>query len=44
MDDFRSMQAYKEGGIALTDQTIIAKYRSAYKYLIGEVGRALFSG
>lgn len=44
MDDFRSMQGYKEGGIALTDQTIIAKYRSAYKYLIGEVGRALLSG
>lgn len=44
MDDFRSMQAYKEGGIALTDQAIIAKYRSAYKYLIGEVGRAILSG
>jgi hypothetical protein len=44
MDDFRSVQGYKEGGIALTDQTIITKYRSAYKYLIGEVGKALLSG
>lgn len=44
IDDFRSVQAYKEGGIALTDKAVISKYRSAYKYLFAEVGKALLNG
>jgi hypothetical protein len=37
-------EGHKDGGFALTDAAIIAKYRGAMKHLVGEVGRSIFSG
>ena len=33
-DDYRSPEAYTNGGFALTDQVVIGKFRSAFKGLI----------
>lgn len=43
-DDFRAPDAAKEGGFILDDPVVLAKFRSALKDLIGQVGRMLLSG
>lgn len=43
-DDYRSPEAYKSGGFPLNDPTVISKFRSAFRNLIGQVGRQLISG
>jgi hypothetical protein len=43
-DDFRSPDAFKNGGFALTDQEVIARFREAFKGLIKQIGRQLITG
>lgn len=43
-DNYRVESAYDDGGFALRDKEIINRYRSAFKSLIGEVGRKLLTG
>lgn len=43
-DDYRASDAHKDGGFAFDDQAILAKYRSALKDLIKQVGRMIISG
>lgn len=43
-DDYRSPDAYKNGGFALTDPVILTKYRSAGKEIIKKVGRQILNG
>ena len=44
-DDYRIKEgAAKDGGFPLDDAEILAKYRSALKDVVKQVGRALFSG
>ena len=43
-DDYRCPTAYKNGGFALVDQATINKFRTAFKYLIAEIGRKLITG
>lgn len=38
-DDYRTPDAYKDGGFGLTDPVILGKYRSAAKEIIKKVGR-----
>lgn len=43
-DDYRVQDAYKDGGFALTDAAIVAKYRQAAKEILKSVGRQILSG
>ena len=43
-DDFRSAQAHSDGGFALKDKQVIAKYRAAFKTLISKVGSQILKG
>jgi hypothetical protein len=43
-DDYRAPDAAKEGGFILNDPEVLAKFRSALRDLISQVGRMLLSG
>ena len=43
-DDYRAPDAANEGGFILDDPVVLAKFRSALRDLIGQVGRMLLSG
>ena len=44
-DDYRIKEgAAKDGGFPLDDAEILAKYRSAFKDVVKQIGRTLFSG
>lgn len=44
-DDYRMEEgSHKDGGFALTDKTVMGKYRSAGKDLIKQVGKQIVTG
>ena len=43
-DEYRTPDAYKDGGFGLNDPVIVAKYRSAGKEIIKQVGKKILSG
>lgn len=43
-DDFRHPDAHKDGGFPLNDAAVIGKYRSAFKDIVKQLGRTIFSG
>ena len=43
-DDYRTPDAHKDGGFPLDDAQVIAKYRNAFKDVVKQVGRTIFSG
>ncbi|CDW86164.1 UNKNOWN [Stylonychia lemnae] len=43
-DEYRSADAHKNGGFALTDQKVLQKYRNAGKELIKQIGKQLITG
>ena len=43
-DDYRASDVAKDGGFNLDDAAMLAKYRSAFKDLLKQVGRMLLSG
>ena len=43
-DDFRHPDAHKDGGFPLNDAAVIGKYRNAFKDIVKQLGRSIFSG
>ena len=43
-DDYRSRQGHSDGGFALTDKTVISKFRGAFKSLVGQIGSQIMKG
>ena len=43
-DDYRAEDACKEGGFALVDPEIVARYRTAAKHMVKQIGQKIFSG
>ena len=43
-DDFRHPSAHKDGGFPLDDAAVISKYRNAFKDIVKQLGRTIFSG
>ena len=43
-DDFRHPEAHKDGGFPLNDAAVIGKYRNAFKDIVKQLGRTIFSG
>lgn len=43
-DDFRHPDAHKDGGFPLNDAAVIGKYRSAFKDIVKQLGKTIFSG
>ena len=43
-DDFRHPLAHKDGGFPLDDAAVIGKYRNAFKDIVKQLGRSIFSG
>jgi len=43
-DDYRVPSAAKEGGFPLDDAEVLAKYRQAFKDVVKQIGRTVFSG
>ena len=43
-DDFRHPDAHKDGGFPLNDAEVIGKYRNAFKDIVKQLGRTIFSG
>ena len=43
-DDFRHPDAHKDGGFPLNDAAVIANYRNAFKDIVKQLGRTIFSG
>ena len=43
-DDFRHPDAHKDGGFPLNDAAVIGRYRSAFKDIVKQLGRTIFSG
>lgn len=43
-DDYRALDVARDGGFNLDDAVLLAKYRSAMKDLLKQVGRMLLSG
>ena len=43
-DDFRHPEAHKDGGFPLNDAEVIGKYRNAFKDIVKQLGRTIFSG
>ena len=43
-DDFRHPDAHKDGGFPLNDAAVIANYRNAFKDIVKQLGKTIFSG
>ena len=43
-DDFRHPDSHKDGGFPLNDAAVIGKYRNAFKDIVKQLGRTIFSG
>ncbi len=43
-DDFRHPDAHKDGGFPLNDAEVIGRYRQAFKDIVKQLGRSIFSG
>ena len=43
-DEYRDPEAAKDGGFPFTDAELIARYRNAFKDVVKQVGRQIFSG
>jgi len=43
-DDYRMPDAHKDGGFPLNDAAVVAKYRGAFKDIMKQIGRSIFSG
>ena len=43
-DDYRHPDAHKDGGFPLNDAAVIGKYRSAFKDIVKQLGKTIFSG
>mmetsp|Transcript_15116 Transcript_15116/g.19118 ORF Transcript_15116/g.19118 Transcript_15116/m.19118 type:complete len:139 (+) Transcript_15116:1274-1690(+) len=43
-DDFRHPDAHKDGGFPLNDAAVIGRYRQAFKDIVKQLGRTIFSG
>lgn len=43
-DDYRAPDAWKDGGFPLNDPEVLGKYRTAFKDIVKQVGRTIFTG
>ena len=43
-DDFRMPDAHKDGGFPMNDPAVLAKFRNAFKDVLKQIGRSIFSG
>lgn len=43
-DDYRHPDAWKDGGFALNDPEVLGRYRTAFKDVVKQIGRTIFSG
>ena len=43
-DDWRQPDAWKDGGFPLNDPVVLGRYRTAFKDVVKQIGRTIFSG
>ena len=43
-DDFRMPDAHKDGGFPFNDPEVVGKYRGAFKDIVKQIGKSIFSG